>query len=545
MYKAIYRKYRPQTFEDLVGQEHITTILENQIWTNLIGHAYLFSGTRGTGKTSCAKIFARAINCIDENKKPCNKCENCQESLDESSIDIIEIDAASNNGVDNIRDLKDRAFYQPTSLKYKVYIIDEVHMLSKGAFNALLKILEEPPAHLIFILATTEPERIPLTILSRCQKFQFKRITNKDMLLSLKKIAEAEGIKIDEETYKLILNSADGSMRDAQSILEQLVSSGRDEISYEFASNVLGIVDKSSIIKILDSILENDASKLLELIDISLLAGKDTEQLGKDILSHVRSIMIAKVSPNSFERFISDDKAIYIKQADRLSLDKILKAMEKLINQLNEIKFSQQKRALLEIALLEIFEIVNNDGLIKDKNTSASNVIEGPNISTIETYNENNNISLKNSKIENKKDDEKAELKKENLENSLVSDKEKETTNQETSKLSKENILKDWNDILFEIKNSNKKMLHAYIVEATVLDYINGTITLGFHKDYGFHMNNLLKDNNREFVEKVIGLFYNTNVKINAKFIEENLDSIDKDIETLTSLVGKEKIKIF
>ena len=176
MYKALYRKYRPKTFDDVIGQEHITRVLKNQLKTNTISHAYLFSGTRGTGKTSCAKILARAVNCESDGEKPCNVCASCLESLDDSSIDIIEMDGASNSGVDHIRNLKDRAFYQPTSLKYKVYIIDEVHMLTREAFNALLKILEEPPAHLIFILATTEQERIPLTILSRCQKFQFRRI---------------------------------------------------------------------------------------------------------------------------------------------------------------------------------------------------------------------------------------------------------------------------------------------------------------------------------------------------------------------------------
>ncbi len=548
MYKAIYRKYRPKTFEDLIGQEHITKILQNQIQTNTISHAYLFSGTRGTGKTSCAKIFARAINCLDPDNKPCNKCENCLESLDESSIDIIEIDAASNNGVDNIRDLKDRAFYQPTSLKYKVYIIDEVHMLSKGAFNALLKILEEPPDHLVFILATTEPDRIPLTILSRCQKFQFKRIDTNEMFLALKSIAEKEGVSIDDDSYNLVINAADGSMRDAQSILEQLVSSGRDKITYDYAISLLGIVDKSNIIKIVDAIIDNDAASLIEEIDQALLQGKDTEQLAKDILDHFRNLMLAKVSPESADRLIRSNIEAYLDQSKKLSLEKILQAMEKLIDQLNEIKYSQQQRALLEITLLEVFQLVNSKSEVftreerpqvsKEANTEVK-------FADVKKVLERDSENLERENLILNQREEKTEQLKEEKVSDAEEVSEQELPETVDKKLSKERLIADWKDILIEIKKA-KPMVHAFIVEAVISDCVDNTICFGFHKEYGFHMDNLLKEKNRELVEKVLSLFYNTSVKINAKFIEDEKEaSINKDIDTLTKLVGEENIKIF
>ncbi len=535
MYKALYRKYRPRTFDDLVGQEHISQVLKNQIDTQSISHAYLFSGTRGTGKTSCAKIFARGINCLSDGDKPCNICENCLESLDDSAIDIVEIDAASNNGVDNIRDLKDRAFYQPTSLKYKVYIIDEVHMLSKGAFNALLKILEEPPSHLVFILATTEPERIPLTILSRCQKFQFKRLDFKTIERSLKEIGQKEKINIDDRTYELLANSADGSMRDAQSILEQLVSSGHKDINYDLAINILGLVNINTVTDIVTSLIENNPQKLLESLDNGLGLGKDTEQLGKDILSYFRNLMIAKVTGKSTERFINSNVDLYKDQSCKLTIDKILGVMEKLINQLNEIKYSQQKRILLEINLVEILEFLHENQK--------------------ESKNEVNNTSEKNIEIKFEKDLKlKDEGKNENKESfEVVMEKEDKEQEQEeekidisSPKLTIDIIRGDWNNILKEIRNSPQKLLQAIVIEASIVDFKEDTLTLGFLKDYTFHKNKLMEVENREFLEKVISMFYNIKVKINAIFIDsEDKDSIDEDINVLTNLVGKDNIQIF
>lgn len=535
MYKALYRKYRPKTFEEVIGQEHITTVLKNQLKKNTISHAYLFSGTRGTGKTSCAKIFARAVNCESNGDKPCNKCSNCLESIEDSAIDIIEIDGASNSGIDNIRDLKDRAFYQPTSLKYKVYIIDEVHMLTRPAFNALLKILEEPPDHLIFILATTEPERIPLTILSRCQKFQFRRINSKDMLSVLNEIAVAEEVVFDDKTLNMIITNSDGSMRDAQSIMEQLVASGKKQINYEYAENLLGVVSSDVLFKLVDSILDYDASSLLELLDQTISSGKDVEQLGKDILNHFRNLMIAKASPKSLNKLVFSRQADYLKQSERTSLDMILNSMEKLINQLNELKYSQQKRTLLEIVMMEIIGIDDSMRVSHKMDLNQSSKTESLIINQVFDQN----------KIE--KETHMRELV--GIDNKDVTDERSSiidcTSKDNKEILNLERIRKDWNDILREVRNSSRKLVHAYIIEASIVDYKNGTIILGFDRIYEFHKNNLMKKDNREFLENIISMFYNKNIKIDSVYIQEEEKSlVDEDIDTLTQLVGKENIVI-
>lgn len=543
MYKALYRKYRPKTFDDVIGQEHITTVLKNQLKSNTISHAYLFSGTRGTGKTSCAKILARAVNCESDGDKPCNKCPSCLESLDDSAIDIAEIDGASHSGVDDIRELKDRAFYQPTSLKYKVYIIDEIHMLSRGAFNALLKILEEPPSHLIFIFATTEPEKIPLTILSRCQKFQFKRIDSQEILLSLKKISKGEGVSMDDETYNLIINNSDGSLRDAQSIMEQLVSSGKEDIDYEYAANILGVVSKDILFKLVNSIINQEPGDLLEILDETISSGKDIEQLGKDILNHFRNLMIGKVSSNSLKRLVHVNEEEYLKQSEKFSLNKILSSMEKLIHQLSEIKYSQQKRALLEIVMLDIMNFTE-DVRVNDFARNTEHLGE----KEVFTKDLPRKSSEEKSVIRESIIDKSEEIPVGDLENEKVS----EVLNKDNSKAARDNsdltldkLRNDWNDILVEVRNSSRKLIHAYIIEASLLDYDNGKITLGFSKEYEFHRNNLVKGDNLEFLENVIRMFYNIDINIDAVFIEDKGgSSIENDIQTLNKLVGEEKVKV-
>ena len=255
MYQALYRQYRPKTFDEVLGQEHITTTLKNQIQSGNIGHAYLFSGTKGTGKTSTAKILSRAVNCLKPVEgNPCNECEICRGILDESIMDIIEMDAASNNSVDDIRELRDKVVYPPSRTKYKIYIIDEVHMLSKGAFNALLKTLEEPPRHLIFLLATTEKERLPQTILSRCQRFDFKRITTKDIVSNMKNICHELNISVEEKALKLIARNSDGAMRDALSLLDQCISYKGENLSYQDAIDILGIANTDLLFSIVDDV---------------------------------------------------------------------------------------------------------------------------------------------------------------------------------------------------------------------------------------------------------------------------------------------------
>lgn len=278
-YQALYRKWRPRTFDDVIGQPYVVSTLKNEILSGKTAHAYLFCGTRGTGKTSCAKIFARAINCLHpKDGNPCNECEICRGALDGSIMDITEIDAASNNGVDNIREIRDEVSYSAAQAKYKIYIIDEVHMLSGGAFNALLKTLEEPPPYVVFILATTEAHKLPATITSRCQRFDFKRISVHDIVIRLREITTAEGVSADIEALELVARLADGAMRDALSILDQCISALTDKITVEGVNAVMGVAPDEAVAKMVSAIADKDNAALLSALSDVVRDGKDVSQ---------------------------------------------------------------------------------------------------------------------------------------------------------------------------------------------------------------------------------------------------------------------------
>ena len=295
-YTALYRKFRPSEFEDVKGQDHIVTTLQNQIKANRIGHAYLFCGTRGTGKTTVAKIFAKAVNCEHPvNGNPCNACPSCQAINNQSSLDVLEIDAASNNGVENIRDIREQVQYSPVEGRYKVYIIDEVHMLSSGAFNALLKTLEEPPSYVIFILATTEKHKIPVTILSRCQKYDFKRISVDTITNHLVSLMEKEKVDADEKALRYIARAADGSMRDALSLLDQCIAFYLGQtLTYDNVLEVLGTADTSVFSALLRNILNHDSIAALDIIDSMITEGRELSQFLSDFLWYLRNLLIVQ-----------------------------------------------------------------------------------------------------------------------------------------------------------------------------------------------------------------------------------------------------------
>ncbi|MBR2100593.1 MAG: DNA polymerase III subunit gamma/tau, partial [Eubacterium sp.] len=301
MYQVLYRKYRPRIFADVYGQEHVTSTLQNEIQQGRISHAYLFTGSRGTGKTTCAKILAKAVNCENaQNGEPCNECEVCK-GLDNGSIyDVVEIDAASNNGVDNIRDLREEANYTPTRGKYRVYIIDEVHMLSTGAFNALLKTLEEPPAHVIFILATTEVHKLPATILSRCQRFDFKRIQPETMAKRLHQVAELEGIELENDAAILIARIADGALRDGLSILDQCASRSK-KVTSELVSIVAGLAGKEALFKLSECISAKQINEAINIIADLYQYSFDMERLCVEMINHFRNYLIVKTVNKSRE----------------------------------------------------------------------------------------------------------------------------------------------------------------------------------------------------------------------------------------------------
>lgn len=302
MYQVLYRKWRPRNFEDVIGQEHVTQTLKNEVVSGHIAHAYLFTGSRGTGKTSCAKIFSLAVNCKNPiNGSPCGECEICKEAAKDALLDVSEIDAASNNGVENIRSIKEESFLVPTLCKYRVYIIDEAHMLSTQAFNAFLKVLEEPPKHIIFILATTEPHKIPTTILSRCQRFEFRRIKSEEMSLKIKYICEKENFKISDEAIEIIINSADGAMRDALSLLDRCVSCCGNVLDDEKVREILGITDKESVKLIYQYIKEKNTKKSLELIDDLYKTSKSMMGLCEGLLDIFREEMVKVISDKKIE----------------------------------------------------------------------------------------------------------------------------------------------------------------------------------------------------------------------------------------------------
>lgn len=358
MYQVLYRKYRPKVFSDVYGQDHVTSTLKNEIKNGRVSHAYLFTGSRGTGKTTCAKIFAKAVNCEHNiDGEPCNECEVCK-GLDNGSIyDVVEIDAASNNGVDNIRELRDETNYAPSRGKYRVYIIDEVHMLSTGAFNALLKTLEEPPAHVIFILATTEVHKLPATILSRCQRFDFKRIQPETMAVRLKEVAGLEGLSLDDDAAVLIARIADGALRDGLSILDQCAGRSK-EINSDLVSEVAGLAGREAMYKLSDCIANSDSNTAMSIISDLYQNSFDMERLCVEMINHFRNFLVAKTVRKSRELIIcTDDEYNTILEASKeFTVESIVFALDLFQNTLVTIKGGASARIEVEMAFIKLCE---------------------------------------------------------------------------------------------------------------------------------------------------------------------------------------------
>ena len=359
-YQALYRRYRPARFEDFVGQEAVIKTLRSQIMSGRIAHAYLFCGTRGTGKTSTAKVFARAVNCEHpENGDPCGVCPTCKALAEENSLDILEIDAASNNGVDEIRDLREKVKYPPQTGRYRVYIIDEVHMLSQGAFNALLKTLEEPPAYVVFILATTEPQKLPATILSRCQRFDFGRIPAHQIIERLHVALEEGQIQAEDAALARIARAAEGGMRDAWSIMDMCLSYAQEEdggLTEELVLRVLGAADKSFLFAFADKLIDSDAAGALALIDEMMRKGREVQVFVRDVSAHLRALMLADICDeaqlSSLLEVTHEDAAEYIAQARRTSHTRLMRMLDLFLASETDMKWAAQPRFALETAAL-------------------------------------------------------------------------------------------------------------------------------------------------------------------------------------------------
>lgn len=436
MKQALYRKYRPQVFDDVLGRDNIVNILKNQIKTEKISHAYIFSGTRGTGKTTCAKIFAKAVNCLSpRDGNPCNECENCKSILEESTMDIIEMDAASNRRIEDIRQLKDKVIYPPTNLKYKVYIIDEAHMITNEGFNALLKIMEEPPSHLIFILATTEIEKIPDTILSRTQRFEFGKIDFDNIKLQLNRVLKSEDIHISEKGIDTIVEISQGAMRDALSVLDQVISIGKSDIDEDDVYDILGIISDEVKSEFSKMVFSKDLSSVIKILENEMKKGKDSHNFIKEILVHFRNLLLIKLGVNNVDENSLKD----------VSVERIVNIIDILCDYEQMMKKSDDPKLLLEIASIRISDFMPRKNLeaqihsLEERVESLEDILRngkfnmdpGINISTeteFEVYGKKTS-EYKESGIENFEKDSKKQLDKfeESFEKTEYFENEKES----------------------------------------------------------------------------------------------------------------------
>ena len=355
-YLVLARKFRPTTFDEVIGQEHISQTLKNAIREDKVAHAYLFSGPRGTGKTTMARIFAKALNCKEgPTTEPCGKCQNCIEIAKNQSMDVMEIDAASNTGVDNIREIRENVKFGATSSKYKIYIIDEVHQLSQGAFNALLKTLEEPPEHVIFILATTEQHKVPITILSRCQKYRFRLLSANEISKVIKNIAKKDNFEIDDEALKIIINVSGGSMRDALSLLDQAISATTSKITAEYIRKLIGLLPKEIISQTINCIAKNDVDSIIKICKKVYEDGYNILQFARDLRDYIRQLMIFSINPEVAE-ISSEDTKLYDRQKNLFSISRYIRLGNLISKALEEMKWHDQPRILLELYLLKMAE---------------------------------------------------------------------------------------------------------------------------------------------------------------------------------------------
>lgn len=485
-YVSLYRKWRSQNFDDIVGQKHIIKTLKNAISQNRIAHAYLFCGPRGTGKTSIARIFAKALNCENgPTVSPCTTCANCTKIRDGHSVDVTEIDAASNRGIDEIRELREKVRYAPVEGKYKVYIIDEVHMLTSEAFNALLKTLEEPPSHVIFVLATTEPAKIPVTIESRCQRLDFSRISLEEIKQHLKKISAAEGIKIDDAGLDLVARSGEGSMRDCVSLLDQLSSYAGNNVTIDNVVELLGCADEGMLFSMADSLSKSDVATALNTLREGIDRGRSASQIVRDMISHFRNLLFIKLSAHEALELTRDYLERLKTQSGLFSLDAIKKIIRALSRAELDMKWHPHARLVLEVALIELQE----EGAPV---AVASKPIITPRAET--------------PKVESKK----AEPTQPGTDSSRATD----------PRLIE--IKGKWPQILEEVK---KKSLYGYVSlheGDPILVNDAGRLVISFRKGYAFHKDRLEEARNKQAVEDIMAQILGHVVKIECKILDDS-----------------------
>ena len=540
MHKALYRVYRPKTFGDVVGQEHIVKTLKNQIKNNNIGHAYLFSGTRGTGKTSTAKIFARAVNCLNPiNEEPCNECEICIDTLNDNIMDIVEIDAASNNSVDDIRELRESVKYTPSKAKYKVYIIDEVHMLSQGAFNALLKTLEEPPSYVIFILATTEPHKIPATILSRCQRFDFKRVSSKDIASRMSYICKKENIEAEEKALSLIARNSQGALRDALSILDQCMSFGNEKIEYNDVIELLGTVNIDELFELSQSIIDENTKKSLEILNEFIIWGKDIRNLINDLIDHFRNLMVCKVSKDLDEIISLPEESIerLKEQSQNVNINDLIRILNILSETQDSMKSSSNTRILAEATIMKIAQPMfdeSKEALIKR-------------IENLEEKIESGNIKVSTVQIEQSKD-----VKSQIIEDNKVEENKEDVAYEEVKSEDVRLVESSWKKVTQKIKDDRKLSIAALLKEVNTFNVKDNILYLIFNDNFSFARSRLNSKDTIEYVESIIREVLNRsfNIQIYLKSevaslnLSETINKADEGEEILKNIVNKDILEI-
>ena len=540
MHKALYRVYRPKTFEDVVGQEHIVKTLKNQIKNNNIGHAYLFSGTRGTGKTSTAKIFARAVNCLNPiNEEPCNECEICVDTLNDNIMDIVEIDAASNNSVDDIRELRESVKYTPSKAKYKVYIIDEVHMLSQGAFNALLKTLEEPPSYVIFILATTEPHKIPATILSRCQRFDFKRVSSKDIASRMAYICKKENIEAEEKALSLIARNSQGALRDALSILDQCMSFGNEKIEYNDVIELLGTVNIDELFELSQSIIDENTKKSLQILNEFIIWGKDIRNLINDLIDHFRNLMVCKVSKDLDEIISLPEESIerLKEQSENININDLIRILNILSETQDSMKSSSNTRILAEVTIMKIAQPMfdeSKEALIKR-------------IENLEEKIESGNI-----KVVTVQDEPKEKIAPQSIQHGSVEIQKEDVVYEEVKSEDVKLVEASWKKITQKIKDDRKLSIAALLREVNSFNVKDNTLYLIFNDNFSFARSRLGSEETIKYVESIIREVLNRsfNIQIYLKSevaslnLSQNDSKVDEGEEILKDIVNEDILEV-
>ncbi len=552
-YIALYRRFRPIIFEEIIGQEETVRTLKNQIEQQKIAHAYLFIGSRGTGKTTTAKILSRAINCLQpDNNNPCNKCQICESILNDSNMDVIEMDAASNNGVDDIRELREIVKFPPSTTKYKVVIIDEVHMLSKGAFNALLKTLEEPPKYMVFILATTEPHKVPATIISRCQRFDFKRISHNEMLTDLKMKCQILNVEVEESALNLIIKLAEGAMRDAQSLLDQCLSYAGKKLTYQVAAEIFGKTTDQTIIDLAAALIKGDQKQILKIIDIAESKGKDSIVLLADLIAIFRVAMRISFDDNFTDSVLSIETINEIKSwTTKYSQLQIIKQLDDLLLTYQEVKVSAYPYMSLQINLLKstlntkmeaeqttekkiAVNHVNSNAKKTSADTDKTKELTVNKEPKKECVNIDLSVELENDEINPcflKQEDDKVNnnIKNEsNIKNGII--------------LSSELVKKRWQDYLQNIE-LEQKTTYAMMKEVKFVDYQQGTLLLELPPEYKTLVSFLQSKNHDTNLKNAFYKTFSTDVKISFVNIATNEDK-KKVIDFFSDYIDSDNIRV-